>query len=95
MIKDIHEKLTDRLQYDKGEFEENENYIKGAEFSTAPPQEVPELINQLVGNLEYKIDISRSDEYVIKAILESHITFEKIHPFSEGNAPSRPQLKTA
>ncbi|HLR68354.1 MAG TPA: Fic family protein [Virgibacillus sp.] len=85
VIKDIHEKLTDRLQYDKGKFKENENYIEGAEFSTALPQKVPELINQLVGNLEYKIDIARSDEDVVKAILESHITFEKIHPFSDGN----------
>jgi len=85
VIKDIHDKLTDRLQYDKGKFKENENYIKGTEFSTALPQEVPELINQLVGNLEYKIDIARSDEDVVKAILESHITFEKIHPFSDGN----------
>lgn len=85
VIKDIHEKLTDRLQYDKGKFKENENYIQGAEFSTAPPQEVPELINQLVGNLVYKIDAAHSDEEVVKAILESHIIFEKIHPFSDGN----------
>ncbi len=85
VIKDIHEKLTDRLQYDKGKFKVNENYIEGAEFSTSPPQKVPELMNQLVGNLNYKIDIARSDEDVIKAILESHITFEKIHPFSDGN----------
>lgn len=85
IIKDIHEKLTDRLQYDKGKFKENQNYIVGAEFSTATPYEVPELMSQLVGNLEYKIDNARSNKEVVKAILESHINFEKIHPFSDGN----------
>lgn len=85
VIKDIHEKLTDRLQYDKGKFKVSENYIKGAEFSTAPPRKVSELINQLIGNLEYKINVAFSDKDIVKAILESHITFEKIHPFSDGN----------
>lgn len=85
VIKDIHERLTDRLQYDKGKFKVNENYIKGAEFSTASPHEVPGLMNQLIGNLEYKIDSACSEEDVVKAILESHIIFEKIHPFSDGN----------
>jgi len=85
VIKDIHEKLTDRLQFDKGQFKMSENYIKGAEFSTASPREVPELLNQLIGNLVYKIDVAISEEDIVKAILESHITFEKIHPFSDGN----------
>src|SRR5690625_4663886 len=85
VIKNIHEKLTDRLQYDKGRFKENENFIKGAEFSTAPPREVPELINQLISNLDYKIDVAFSDKDIVEAVLESHIAFEKIHPFSDGN----------
>lgn len=85
VIKDIHEKLTDRLQYDKGQFKITENYIKGVEFSTASPHEVPELINQLIGNLAYKVDVAHSEEDIVKAILESHIIFEKIHPFSDGN----------
>lgn len=85
VIKDIHENLTDRLQYDKGKFKTSENYIKGAEFSTASPHEVPTLINQLVGNLNYKIDVAISDQEIVKVILESHIIFEKIHPFSDGN----------
>lgn len=85
VIKDIHEKLTDRLQHDKGQFKTAENYIQGVEFPTAPPYEVPELINQLTGNLAYKIDVARSKEDIVKAILESHIIFEKIHPFFDGN----------
>lgn len=85
VIKDIHAKLTDRLQYDSGEFKRNSNYIRGAEFETASPHEVPILLAQSIQNLEYKIANSESDEDIIKAILEFHITFEKIHPFSDGN----------
>ena len=85
VIKDIHEKLTDRLQYDKGQFKTEINYIKGAEFPTAPPEQVLGLMEQLVGNLAYRIDNAGTDKEVIKAILEAHIVFEKIHPFSDGN----------
>ena len=85
VIKDIHEKLTDRLQYDKGQFKTSTNYIKGAEFPTTPPEQVSLLMEQLVGNLNFKIDHAVVDKEVIKAVLEAHITFEKIHPFSDGN----------
>lgn len=85
VIKDIHELLTDRLQHDKGQFKKDSNYIKGVDFQTTPPEKVLEEIDQLVGNLTYRIDIAKTDEEKIKAILESHVAFEKIHPFSDGN----------
>lgn len=85
VIKDIHEQLTDRLQHDKGQFKTDVNYIKGVDFQTAPPEKVSGLIDQLVGNLKYRIENADSDEERTKAILEGHIAFEKIHPFSDGN----------
>lgn len=85
IIKDIHEKLTDRLQYDKGQFKTDENYIKGAEFSTASPDQVPQLMDQLMGNLNYRVENADLEEEILQAILEAHIQFEKIHPFSDGN----------
>lgn len=85
IIKEIHEILTDRLQHDKGMFKIYPNYISGTEFNTALPENVPGLMNQLVDNLSYRIEQATSDEEVIKAILEAHISFEKIHPFSDGN----------
>ena len=85
IIKNIHEKLTDRLQHDKGQFKIEENYIKGVDFSTAPPKKVPHLMDQIIGNLNYRIENNDSKEDVLKAILETHIQFEKIHPFSDGN----------
>lgn len=85
IIKTIHEKLTDRLQHDKGKFKVDENYIKGTDFSTAQPEKVPHLMEQLIGNLSYRIENSDSKDDVLKAILETHIQFEKIHPFSDGD----------
>lgn len=85
IIKEIHEILTDRLQHDKGMFKTYPNHVSGTEFNTALPENVPALMNQLVSNLSYRIDQPISDEKVIKAILEAHITFERIHPFSDGN----------
>lgn len=85
VIKDIHRQLTDRLQHDKGQFKKDINYIKGVDFQTAPPEKVFGLMDQFIGNLDYRIDSAESDEERIKAILEGHVTFEKIHPFSDGN----------
>jgi len=85
IIKEIHADLTDRLQYDRGQFKKNENMIIGAEFQTASPAETPSLMVQFVDNLEYRLDSARSDEEKLIAILDTHIQFERIHPFSDGN----------
>lgn len=85
IIKDIHERLTDRLQHDKGKLKGTDNYIKGTDFSTASPEKVPQLMEQLIENLEYRLENSHTEDDVLRAILETHIQFEKIHPFSDGN----------
>lgn len=85
IIKEIHSDLTDRLQYDKGEFKKNENMILGAEFQTASPAETPLLVKQLVDNLQYRLEIAKKSNDKLLAILDTHIQFERIHPFSDGN----------
>lgn len=85
IVKEIHADLTDRLQYDRGQFKKNENMIIGAEFQTASPVETPALMIQLVDNLEYRLESVNSDEEKLLAILDTHIQFERIHPFSDGN----------
>ncbi|TFI61488.1 MULTISPECIES: Fic family protein [Carnobacterium] len=85
IIKEIHADLTDRLQYDRGQFKKNENMIIGAEFQTASPAETPFLVQQLVDNLEYRLENASTDEMKLEGILDSHIQFERIHPFSDGN----------
>ncbi|MGH2087662.1 Fic family protein [Aerococcus urinaeequi] len=59
--------------------------IIGAEFQTASPAETPALMNQLVDNLEYRLESSESDDEKLIAVLDTHIQFERIHPFSDGN----------
>lgn len=51
MIRENYADLTDRLQYDKGQFKKSENMIIGAEFQTASPTETPSFVAQLVDNL--------------------------------------------
>lgn len=85
IIKELHADLTDRLQYDKGQFKKNENQIIGAEFQTASPGETPFLVQQLVDNLEYRLENAAIDEVKLEGILDTHIQFERIHPFSDGN----------
>jgi len=85
IIKELHADLTDRLQYDKGQFKKNENQIIGAEFQTASPGETPFLVQQLVDNLEYRLENAAIDEVKLEGILNTHIQFERIHPFSDGN----------
>ena len=85
IIKEIHADLTDRLQYDKGQFKKNDNLIIGAEFQTATPGETPFLIQQLVDNLEYRLENAATEEEKLESILDAHIQFERIHPFSDGN----------
>ncbi|MGE7365441.1 Fic family protein [Desemzia incerta] len=85
IIKEIHADLTDRLQYDKGQFKKSENMIIGAEFQTASPAETPVLVTQLVDNLQYRLDNAKTSDEKLLAILDAHIQFERIQPFSDGN----------
>ena len=85
IIKEIHALLTDRLQYDKGWFKSSDNAIKGADFLTASAKETPLLMQQWVDNLNYRLDSTTNQQEKIEIISESHITFERIHPFSDGN----------
>ncbi|MCH5033926.1 Fic family protein, partial [Listeria monocytogenes] len=59
---------------------------------TASPQETPLLVQQWVDNVNYRLgtheeslekEPSKDDK--LETILESHIDFERIHPFSDGN----------
>lgn len=81
-IKEIHKLLTHRLQHDAGEFKSAGNMILGANFETVPAENVYEAIKDWLDNSKYSIE--NSDDK-LKAIAYSHIKFERIHPFSDGN----------
>lgn len=85
VVKDIHSLLLDRLQHDRGKFKSNQNAIVGAEFRTASPEETPMLMNQWVENTNYQLEHAKTTEDKLSILAESHIIFERIHPFSDGN----------
>lgn len=85
LIKEIHSDLTDRLQHDKGKFKKSENMIWGTEFQTSSPAKKPLLISQLIDNLNYRLENTRKEDDKLISILDTHIQFERIHPFSDGN----------
>ncbi|MGG5370326.1 Fic family protein [Enterococcus sp. AZ196] len=84
-IKQIHSLLTDRLQHDKGQFKIQQNAIRGAEFKTATPMETPFLMNQWVDNTNYRLDLEVDERQILEVLADTHIQFERIHPFSDGN----------
>lgn len=59
--------------------------IIGAEFQSASPAETPLLVAQLVDNLQYRLDNAKTNDDKLLTILDTHIQFERIRPFSDGN----------
>ncbi|WP_422803625.1 Fic family protein [Streptococcus sp. FT1-106] len=84
-IQDIHALLVDRLQHDRGQFKSQQNAIIGAEFKTATPTETPILMRQWVENTAYRLDNATSEREKLETLADTHIQFERIHPFSDGN----------
>lgn len=85
LIKEFHSIIMKDLLYNKGEFKTTQNAIIGSTLETTKPYLVPTKIKDLSDNLYFKIDKATSSDDKLRAILEAHIEFEKIHPFSDGN----------
>ena len=85
IVRGIHMQLMDHLNFDRGMWKTHDNAIVGADFNTASAHDVPYLMKQWIDNLNYRLHQSKTDEEKIKHILEMHIDFERIHPFSDGN----------
>lgn len=79
--------LTDRLQHDSGRFKQSQspNAIVGADFQTASPAETPQLMRQWADNTAWQLDHADDEEARLLILAQSHLAFERIHPFSDGN----------
>ena len=85
LILDLHRYLVDRLQHDAGCFKSSQNAIVGAEFQTASPSETPYLVRQWIDNTNYQLNSAKEDSEILEILADTHIQFERIHPFSDGN----------
>ena len=63
----------------------HQNIILGADFIPTEPYLVTEELKNWCDTLEYRLDISNTIEEKIEVIMEQHLRFERIHPFSDGN----------
>lgn len=85
LVNNIHQLLMDRLTFDAGTFRRDENAILGSDLVTAPASQTPMLMQQWIENTEYQLAQAKHDDEKICMIATSHIEFEKIHPYSDGN----------
>lgn len=84
-IKKYNEIIMENLIENNGQFKKIQNVILGAEFETTKPYQVPYVLKEWCDNVNYRLEIVKNDKEKLKIILEEHINFEKIHPFSDGN----------
>ena len=75
----LHSILMNGIKEDAGYFREHAVRIVGTNVPTANYFKIPELIKELIK------DINSSPKDVISHISRVHSYFEKIHPFSDGN----------
>ena len=85
VIKSINKEILDRLNDNAGNFKRNSNAIIGANFETSTPSQAPILTKNWIENLNYRLELCKNDDEKLLEILNSHIEFERIHPFSDGN----------
>lgn len=85
IVLNTHEILMDRLHDERGMFKTKQNYIKGADFNTCAPQEAHIHMKQWVDNINYSLAVATDESEKINLICESHIEFERIRPFADGN----------
>ena len=85
MIKNINKEILDRLNDNAGNFKNSSNAIIGANFETSTPSQAPILTKNWIENLNYRLELCKNNNEKLLEILHSHVEFERIHPFSDGN----------
>lgn len=66
-------------------FKSADNYIVGADFETSSAITAPIDVKQWAENTNYRLENSKDDEEFLENLMDSHIEFERIHPFDDGN----------
>lgn len=85
LILDFQRDLTQNTIASPGQFKQSSNYITGADFETASPQNAPILVREWCDNLNYQLDSAKNEDQLLESLLKAHVSFEKLHPFDDGN----------
>ena len=85
IIKETHRHLMEGIAHDAGAFKTIPNVILGANFIPTEPYLVLSELKNWCDTLAYRLEIAKTLEETIEAIMEQHLRFERIHPFSDGN----------
>ncbi|WP_104747896.1 Fic family protein [Helicobacter cetorum] len=84
-IKHIHSIIMKHLIENCGKFKTIANVVLGANFEPTAPFKVPMALKDWCDNLYYQLNNAKDDTQKLEIIMDSHIKFEHIHPFSDGN----------
>lgn len=85
LIQNIHQILLQNIDPRAGQFKISENMIPGASFLPVHPSQVIPSLIRWCDNLKYRLKQTEEQDEKIEIIMDSHIKFERIHPFSDGN----------
>lgn len=89
LIRNLHANLmAGQEQYAPGLWRDRQNYIglrmETARYIPPPPGEVPRLMDDLLGLLQYEPEGVAVTSILLRAAI-AHVQFEAIHPFLDGN----------
>jgi Fic family protein/lambda repressor-like predicted transcriptional regulator len=79
LILGIHLRLMNGIIGDAGQYRKHGARIMGSRVPLANWQKIPELVAELCGSLKH------TPKDIVTELAYTHASFEKIHPFSDGN----------
>ena len=83
LMKEFHALLLDNLLQSKGEFKKSRN--PKPDYDTLSPYQADYILQEWCESLYFVFTNARDDEHKLEMILQSHIHFERMRPFSDGN----------
>lgn len=89
LVRNLHAQLmAGQTQYAPGQWRDRQNYIglrmETARYIPPPPGEIPRLMDDLNGLLQYQPEGVATVSILLRAAI-AHVQFEAIHPFLDGN----------
>lgn len=86
LIKKYHMLLCKKtIEHVAGQFKVIPNNVVGADFTPTPPYRVPIDLEEWRRNLEAQMEYAKDNDSIVEIICRQHLSFERIHPFPDGN----------